>query len=191
MTQQERKIIRGEFCQVVGIGSPLFNAHRRTGDLPFEIRSVEEDLGTGRRWARFSVHEAASWLAAQDLARQGVTWSEAARVLRLLQRPEAVTYCSARPNDAIEHPGLFVSRVFVRREQGSVGRQLSHMKIYFGQMSEILQAISTREVSSVIATDLSYAYQLAGQRLRGVQDARRVATCKARRQWACDEDVAA
>lgn len=84
LTQSERlevELIRSELCKVVDMNPNTFKVHRSRGDLPFDT-SPHDDATDDRNWMRYSIHDAARIIAAQALCAQGVTWKEAAEIIR-------------------------------------------------------------------------------------------------------------
>lgn len=181
-------MIRKQFCAVVDIDLPLFDAHKRNGNLPFDPAKAEATDGQRRRWARFTVHEAARWIAAQHLAAQGVTWSEAAAVLR---ESRNATHCGALGigANAFEAPGYHVARVEFLTEGGHESDMVARFGLYAGPLDAIARAVAERVEginarqhfasgrivnTSLIATNLSHAYHITRGRMRqlGIDGAR-------------------
>lgn len=173
-------MIRREFCEVVGIDSPLFDAHRRVGNLPFELATVEAEDGQRRRWARFTVHECARWIAAQHLAAQGVTWSEAAAVLRAAGRDSVAVGPLGIGASAFETPGYCVARVEYATETGHESRHIARFEVLVGPLDAIAAAVAVKVenfneqvrfasdrivATSLIAANLSHAYHIAYARM--------------------------
>ena len=161
-------MIRSELCKIARIEPATFNSHRRNGDLPFNISDYEAKDGQGRVWARFDAFAAARIIAAKDLCAQGVSWSNAARILR---EPNM----STGGNVAIHTPGIFIGRALYALDSETARRSFGKEEmIWQGPLSAITDcatryadAVSRnhpREVinlRSLIAVDLSGAYRLA------------------------------
>ena len=166
-------MIRSELCEVATIAVPTFNSHRRNGNLPFSIEQSEAKDGTGKTWARFTRHDAMLLIAAQTLADgQGVTWSEAAKILR----ENAIHTDSA---DYRGSPGVHCARFEFQTEGGEVPFMGKQFQTYRGNLSRIIaSAEKTVEVHnrqshfasdriaifSMISVNLSQAWQIAERR---------------------------
>lgn len=173
---------RADFCNVLGIPAPTLMTHRRNGDLPFDAARGED--GDGKRvWVRYSRHEAAAWIAAQHLAAQGVTWSEAAAIVR---GQRSAIYCGQRGNPW-DIPGLHVARVEFLDERGVESALVDRFRAYAGPIDAIAREVAQivaefnagrpmfRIVcSSLVAANLSHAYAIAAARMRelGIEGAR-------------------
>lgn len=166
-------MIRSELCEVANIAVPTFNSHRRNGNLPFSIEQSEAKDGTGTTWARFTCHDAMLLIAAQNLAAsQGVTWSEAAKILR-----EKAIHTDS--GNYLSVPGIHCARVEFRTEGGEVPFLGKQFQVYRGNLSRIIaSAEKTVEVHndqthfasdrlaifSMISVNLSQAWHIAEQR---------------------------
>ncbi|MCU0903464.1 MAG: hypothetical protein MUE83_06265 [Tabrizicola sp.] len=109
-------MIRNQLCEIAGINAATFNSHRRNGDLPFDL-SGREVAANGRTWSRFSLYDAMLLIAAKDLASgQGVSWAEAAQMLR---QPAIYTQCYIGDSRAsFRSPGFHCARLVFRRQDG-------------------------------------------------------------------------
>lgn len=112
-------MIRSQLCKVANIEPSTFNSHRRNGDLPFKIEDYESQDGTGRVWARFDLFAAAALIAARKLCNQGMSWSDAARVIRTPEVPGP-----AGVSTAWFRPDIFVSAaVYTVADAGQISAQ--------------------------------------------------------------------
>jgi len=167
---------RKTFLEIVGSTRPNFDAYKRNGTLPFALEDVEKEDGTGRKWTRYTVHEAAKMLAAFELSgSQGVTWSQAAAILR--EKPDM--HCgSAMPFDV---PGIHVARVEYRDDHGGPPKTGPQFQIMQGPVDKIARAALHRceamngiyhfekiEVASIVSVDLSFAYRVAWSRAKEI-----------------------
>lgn len=166
-------MIRSELCEVANIAVPTFNSHRRNGNLPFSIDQSEAKDGLGRTWARFTSHEAMLLIAAQNLASaQGVTWSEAAQILR-----ETAIHTDRDHYHSV--PGVHCARVEFRTVGGEKPFLHDQFQVYRGKLSQIIEAAERTVVKfnersnfeadriavySLISVNLSQAWYIAKQR---------------------------
>lgn len=168
-------MIRSELCAIADMSPSTFNSHRRNGDLPFEMTTREAKDGTGRTWSRFEIHDAALLIAARNLvATQGVTWSEAARMLRHREKifvgPMRFALENGEP--------IFVAKVtFSNVRTGEAPLLLREgTSIYQGPLAEIVASAGSTvaiynekisrgaeqiEILSVAAVNLSHCYRIA------------------------------
>ena len=164
-------MIRKELATIVGMKLPLLDAHRRSGNIPFDPAIAEAMDGENRKWIRDSIHEAARLIAALDLAAaQGVTWSQACEILRAdnigcgdgFQRPYEV-------------PGIHVARAEFRSKFGDAPfLWAGPFRVYEGKIEAIGAAVAADvhgynarpnvepiEAISLVSVNLSRAYQIA------------------------------
>lgn len=168
-------MIRSELCDIAGLAVPTFNSHRRNGNLPFVVEHAEARDGTGKAWARFDLDHAMLLIAAQGLAAsQGVTWSEAALILR-----EKAIYAPSEKDGVrvdCRMPGFHCARVEFRSEAGDAPALRNRFGIYRGTLPWIVkEAESTVEVynrsvnfpsdrivlASFVSVNLSQAWSIA------------------------------
>lgn len=164
-------MIRSELCAIAEITAPTFNSHRRNGDLPFNIALSEAQDGTGRTWSRFTIHDAARLIAARHLAAsQGVTWSEAARIIRAQKTHGGEPGDPYNPED---HSAVHIAQVeFVSWASGA---QVTKV-VYQGTLSGIVAVAEARvqtitethteplSVASMVSVNFSHCLEIARQR---------------------------
>lgn len=172
-------MIRKELCAIAGMKIPTFNSHRSNGDLPFVTEDAEAKDGEGRSWSNFTIHDAARMLAARNLCdAHGVTWSEAARIMR-----EPATACGpvGYGNHPSERAGIFVAQVeFANTRTNDDPQLLPRFQTYKGPLDKIIAAAQSHAdaytkrrnsgpvahdeavaVTSIVAVDLSHSYKIA------------------------------
>ena len=168
-------MIRSELCAVAGLTVADFNALFRSGDLPFETNLADEIKDQqGRIWSNFTLDHATLLLAAGQLTSAGLTWREAAALLREPRSPvarslgaPAASYC--------------VARAEFMREGGGAPSQRPGFTVYGGSLADIV-ATAQAEVAqynrhnarnehqrialvSLVATDLTRARRAARARI--------------------------
>ena len=164
-------MIRSKLCQIAKIAVPTFNSHRRNGNLPFVIDLEEANDALGRVWARFDLHHAVKLIAAQNLATgQGITWSEAAAIIR-----DQGIHTGNNRNGYFE-PGFFCARVEYRTVDGHQPYLTAMHTVFRGALSDIAVAAEQRavaynerarfahdkiEVYTIAAVNLSQAWHIA------------------------------
>ncbi|WP_158972427.1 hypothetical protein [Chachezhania sediminis] len=168
-------MIRKELCAIAGMKVPTFNSHRANGDLPFILPLSEAEDRAGRTWSNFTIHEAARMLAARHLVdANGVTWSEAASILR---EPGALCGPSGPGHRYFDRAGIFVAAVqFSNARTNAVPTLFPESKLYEGPLDRIISAAQADAeayneqrhafgeqicVVSVVSVDLSHHYRLA------------------------------
>jgi hypothetical protein len=145
---------RKELCAAAAINAETFKVHRRTGALPFDPSRHEADDTTGRRWARYSVHEAAALIAARTLADAGLGWSDACAILRGDRVLTGAVGIGAHP---AERAGIHVARVsFDTREPVTLQGPLAAI---------VAAAAQSGEPATLASVDLSRAYTIARERM--------------------------
>ncbi len=167
-------MIRSELCAIAGMRVADFNARLRSGEVPFEPRlSGEIRDPQGRIWSNFSIDQAAYLLAAQQLASAGLSWSEAAAILR--EPPVPV------PRRASLQAGSYcVARVEFMREGGGEPNYRPRFTVYGGPLSDIVTAAQAEieqynrqsahnpfqriSFTSLVAADLARARRVATAR---------------------------
>lgn len=174
-------MIRSELCKVVGMSPETFNSHRRNGDLPFSGPAAGPAIkGT---WGRFSLHEAMLLIAARQMAAtQGVTWSEAAAILRA--PGILVGSYDGRHSTYYDNPGHFVGRVAFMDDQNSAPESYvcPPFEVCRGPLPDIVAYALRRAefaskraqeakqrpvmVSSIAAVNLSHVWEIALGRAR-------------------------
>ena len=166
-------MIRSELCAIAQMAIPTFNSNKRNGDLPFDLFFAEAKDGAGRVWSRYDYHNAMLMIAARKLCdAQGVTWSEAAKILR-----EKPTHVGSA--DIQAEPGVCRVRVEFLRCDGEESGFLKRFTVYEGKLDEVIasaqrsvevingrQAFASEhiEIGSVVAVNLSTAFVMAVHR---------------------------
>lgn len=168
-------MIRSELCLVADIKPATFNSHRRNGDLPFTLSPQVADEDEGRAWSRFDIYDAALLIAAKNLAAgQGVSWSEAARILR-----EAATHLGSDfdgRRQSFRDPGFHCARIEFRCEDGHEPNLIRKHHVVRGSLADIagyaervVASHNSRQhfphdriaVYSIASVSLSQAWQIA------------------------------
>jgi hypothetical protein len=171
-------VIRKELCAVADISAGTFMTHRRNGDLPFDVDFSETYDGSKRRWARYSIHEAARLIATINLAAsQGVTWSEACAIVR---GPHELCGAVGIGRNAAEAPGYHLARAEHADDGNNDPERRSRFTLLEGPLPAIVEAAegacegyasahpdaSPIHVASLVTVDLSAAYRIADARMR-------------------------
>lgn len=139
-------MIRSELCLVAQIAPATFNSHRRNGDLPFKIWPCEVSDTENRTWSRFGLYEAMMLIAARNLASgQGVSWSEAARMLR--EDCMHLPGIDEGPPELYRGPGFHCARIEFRCEDGHLPQLHSQFQVVRGALAEIAN-YAEREVAA-------------------------------------------
>lgn len=173
-------MIRSELCLLAGIKPATFNSHRLNGDLPFDIRTKEASAGGGRTWSRFDLYDAMMLIAARNLAQgQGVSWSEAANILR-----DGAIYLGSGVDGqraSYRLPGFHCARIEFRCEDGSVPSLIRQFQVVRGTLGDIAayaERVTLRynerayfasdrvAVFSVATVNLSQAWHIAVERAK-------------------------
>lgn len=166
-------MVRSEFCALTDTSAPTFNTHRRNGDLPFKLEEVEAKDGKGKVWSRFTLIQAALMLAARKLsASQGVTWSEAAKILR---EQNTLVGGLASGGHFWDHPAIHVARAeFVNEDTGADPAFRARFEYYQGPLDEIAAAavgeadaytmhrgdVDCLAVASLVSVDVSHCWRV-------------------------------
>lgn len=166
-------MIRNELCSIAKLNPSTFNVHRKNGDLPFQIETLEAKDGTGRTWGRFSLYHAALLIAARQLTTQGVSWSEACRILR--QKPVEVG--AVGPGTSFrERSEICVARVDFVNSLTNAAPDFPLPGVFRGPLGDIVAAAAASVdgynkkwagqaapvvIASIVVVDLSHAYNLA------------------------------
>ena len=178
-------MIRSELCALARMSVPVFNAHLRSGDLPFETGGPGEVRDReGRVWANFGLHHAAALLAAEQLVAAGLSWREAAWTLREPRVP--VPRSAAAPRG--EH---FVARAEFERDGGGAPEFRPRVTVYAGPLGDIVLA-ARREVESYNRQSARTAWQrisLSALVACDLTRARRVAEARAEEMGLAPEQV--
>lgn len=172
-------MIRSHLCEIAGIKRGTFDVHRKNGDLPFSTEQFQAQDGESRSWSNFTLDHAVALIAARQLvASQGLTWSNAAKILR-----EERIYVGpvGEGQHYYERSGVFLAHVeFSNGLTNDDPQLMKRTKAYVGELAAIIdaangeaEAYSERRnsgkwpskeyvaVASIAAVDLSLCHYLA------------------------------
>lgn len=165
-------MIRKELCAIVGMKVPTFATHLANGDLPFKVETSSREDVQGRTWSRFTAHNAMAMLAARHLVdAQGMSWSEAARMLR--EGPGQSCGLVGVGQSYFDRDGIFAAQVqYANTRTNEAPRSVPARKLFRGPLDKIVAtalsiAAANKEgreeirVVSMVSVDLSHHYQLA------------------------------
>lgn len=143
-----------ELCIAADIPRESFKQWRFKGVLPFDVSRTEAEDGAGRKWTRYTIHEAARLIAARTLADAGAGWSEACAILR---GPSRLCGAIGPGQHPAERPGVFVARAtYADRDP----------VVFEGALEAIARAAAAHAAPlALIAVDLSAAYAMARDRM--------------------------
>jgi hypothetical protein len=167
-------LIRSELCALVGMSVAEFNTALSVGDLPFEAHlSGEMRDEQGRVRSNFTLDHATLLLAMRQLVSGGLSWSEAAVILREPRVPIHRTSGTAGGS-------YCVARAEFMREGGGEPRMAPRFIIYGGPLPDIVAAADAEvkaynrhhahtayekiALTSLVATDLTRARRVASAR---------------------------
>jgi hypothetical protein len=157
-----------------------FMTHRRNGDLPFDVDHSETHDGAKRRWARYTINEAARLIAVKNLsASQGVTWSEACAIVR---GPHVLCGDIGYGKLPIEAPGVHVGRIEFADDGNHDPQRMARFRLVEGQLAAIFRdaegcvngyadlhpSVRPIHIASLVTTDLSAAYRIADARMKAL-----------------------
>jgi hypothetical protein len=177
-------MIRSELCKIADMSIPTFNSHSRNGDLPFSTETLEKSDAKGKAWARYSIHEATMLVASRLLSSgQGVTWSEAARIIRQRGQHVHSTGTVSRPKYFLDS-GLHCARIEFLTLGGAEPTGMNRFEVYRGFLPDIVtmaDRIVERSkvgndlvslhvaVFSIVSVNLSLAWQIATARAKSLK----------------------